>query len=519
MPVSRRLPPLNALRAFEATARNGSLTRAAQELSVTQGAVSRHLRQLEEWLGVPLCTRLRRGVETTPEGTAFAAVLRAAFDQIEAQTRRILERPAENKLRIKLPPTFAIRWFVPRLARFHGLNRHVDVQITTSHQVVDFDREEIDLCIHSGPSPLPGVYCRRLFGEIIFPVCSPGLLRSASPPRTPGELGRYVLLCSMHRPDDWPAWLRAAGETAVDGNKGLKFENSALAYQAAIDELGIVMAQRAFVEDDLRTGRLIAPLPLKVRTPNGYYLAYPRARRSAPLIRAFEDWIVRETAAMEEAAPAGEGPGEGPAADDWRAGGALRRTDGGGLRQPVPQRAGGAARRVEVEGRLRRAVEQDPGAAEGRLREGARGERPRVEVDGDGAGEQRGRARAGDPDDGTGVAEGGDRRALRRPRPAQAGLQPLRRRGGDPQPLRPHHEDGGFAGGDGAARVRGKAEARQCDELRRHAGEGLRPGGELHEVAARDLLEPQGLAADERRCAGEGGADGVRHGGARRRGR
>lgn len=302
--MARRLPPLNALRAFEATARNGSLTRAAQELSVTQGAVSRHVAQLESWLGVQLCMRQRQGIETTAQGAAYAATLRTAFDLIEAQTRQLRAHPIDdNRLRIKLPPTFAIRWFVPRLARFHALHRHIDVHITTSHQPVEFDRDEVDLCIHSGPTPLPGAMCRKLFGEILLPVGSPGLFKAADAPRTPEDLGRFVLLCSMHRADDWPLWLAAAGVTSIDGNNGLKFENSALAYQAAIDELGIVMAQRAFVEDDLRTGRLVAPLDLRVHTGNAYYLAYPRAGQASPMIRAFENWIVQETAGMEEAVP------------------------------------------------------------------------------------------------------------------------------------------------------------------------------------------------------------------------
>lgn len=300
--MARRLPPLNALRAFEATARNGSLTRAAQELSVTQGAVSRHVSQLEEWLGVPLCLRLRHGIETTAEGASYAATLRAAFDLIETQTRQLRARPTDNILRIKLPPTFAIRWFVPRLARFHALHRHIDVHITTSHQQVEFDRDDVDLCIHSGPAPIPGGICRRLFGEILLLVCSPGLFRNTEPPRDAADLARFVLLCSMHRASDWPDWLAAARVSTIDGNSGLKFENSALAYQAATDELGIVMAQRAFVEDDLRTGRLLAPLALRVQTDNAYYLAYPKGGQDSPLIKAFEAWIVQETATMEEAA-------------------------------------------------------------------------------------------------------------------------------------------------------------------------------------------------------------------------
>ncbi len=299
--MTRRMPPLNALRAFEAAARNGSLTRAGQELSVTQGAVSRFVAQLEDWFGLPLCIRTRRGIETTPEGEAYAAALTLAFDQIEAQTRRLRERPADNLLRIKLPPTFAIRWLVPRLARFHALNRHVDVQITTSHQAVDFEREDIDVCIHSGARPLPGVACQRLFGEILLPVCSPGLFRKTAPPRQATELRHHVLLCSMHRPDDWPLWFAQAGVADIDGNNGLKFENSALACQAAIDELGIVIAQRAFVEDDLRAGRLIAPLALRTVTPNAYYLAHAGARRPMALIELFERWIVAEAAVMEEA--------------------------------------------------------------------------------------------------------------------------------------------------------------------------------------------------------------------------
>lgn len=302
--MTRRLPPLNALRAFEATARNGSLTRAAQELSVTQGAVSRHVTQLESWLGVRLCLRLRRGIETTPEGAAYATALRSAFDLIEQQTLRLRAGSIDNRLRIKLPPTFAIRWFVPRLARFHALNRHIDVQITTSHQQVEFDRDDVDVCIHSGAAPLPGAVCRRLFGETLLPVCSPGLFKFNPPPQEPADLARFVLLCSMHRGDDWPHWLKVAKVSAFDGNNGLKFENSALAYQAAIDELGIVMAQHSFVEDDLRSGRLVAPLPLRVRTASGYYLAYPKVRSHSPAIRAFEDWIASETAHMEEDATA-----------------------------------------------------------------------------------------------------------------------------------------------------------------------------------------------------------------------
>jgi LysR family transcriptional regulator, glycine cleavage system transcriptional activator len=288
--MSDRLPPLKALRAFEAAARNGSLTRAARELLVTQGAVSRHVSQLERWLGVTLFVRTRRGAELTQEGTAYFRGIRPAFQEIELHTRRLLKKPDANLLRLKLPPTFAIRWLVPRLARFHAQNRHIDVQITTSHQPVDFEREDVDVAIHSGPAPLTGVTCQRLFGEVLLPVCSPSLFKTYPRPKQPSDLVHHVLLCSMHRPNDWPDWLMAARLSEIDGNSGLKFENSALAYQAAIDELGIVMAQYAFVEDDLRTGRLVEPFSLRVPAGQAYFIAYPYAPPPAK-VKAFEIWI------------------------------------------------------------------------------------------------------------------------------------------------------------------------------------------------------------------------------------
>lgn len=298
--MTRRLPPLNALRAFEAAARCGNFTRAAQELCVTQGAVSRHIATLEGWLDLALFERGRHGIALTPAGQRYFDTARAALDQIDYGTRQLQARPDERRLRIKLPPTFAIRWLVPRLARFHALHPRIDVQITTSHERADFAREEVDVSIHSEPEPPAGSGLRRLFGETLVPVCAPGLLERGPRLRKPADLARHVLLCSMNRPKDWPAWLAAAGAPQIDGNSGLEFENAALGYQAAADQLGVMVALDAFVRDDLASGRLVAPFPLKVRTEGAYYLAW---RDQAPLperVRAFEDWIVKEAEAMEE---------------------------------------------------------------------------------------------------------------------------------------------------------------------------------------------------------------------------
>jgi LysR family glycine cleavage system transcriptional activator len=309
--MRRKLPPLNSVRAFEAAARNGSFTLAAAELRVSQGAVSRHIGCLEQWLQVKLFTRIHRGVELTPQGKAFFSVSKSTLDLLESGAAQLKRSPDENRLRLKLPPTFAMRWLVPRLVRFHALHRNVDVQITTSHASADFEREDVDISIYSWPEPPSGPGYRRLLSETLLPVCAPSLLGRVPPLRKPADLANHVLLCSLNRPADWPAWVAAAGVDQIDGNRGLKFENAALAYQAAIDGLGVTIAQWAFVEDDLATGRLVAPFDLRVPTTHAYFLAtHPHREKSAPL-RAFEAWILNEAAVVEQrlsSASAGEAP-------------------------------------------------------------------------------------------------------------------------------------------------------------------------------------------------------------------
>jgi LysR family glycine cleavage system transcriptional activator len=294
--MARRLPPLGAMRAFEAASRHGNFTRAADELSVSQGAVSRQVALLESWLKVRLFVRHARGIELTPKGAVFFRTVRSALDQLEQGTRQLQQKPDTRSLRIKVPPTFAIRWLVPRLARFHAAAPHIDVQITTSHQPVSFDREEVDVCIHSDRQPLAGAECRRLFGERLLPVCSPRLFVCGTSLAAPRDLAGHVLVCSLHRPRDWPTWLAAAGVRDIDGNDGMKVENSALAYQAAIDGLGIVIAQRGFVADDLAAGRLVAPFALEVAGDGAYWLACPPDRPRNEAVAAFESWITREAA-------------------------------------------------------------------------------------------------------------------------------------------------------------------------------------------------------------------------------
>jgi LysR family glycine cleavage system transcriptional activator len=301
--MPRRLPPLNAVRAFEACARSTSFTCAAEELCVSQGAVSRHIASLEEWLNVKLFRRVHRGIELTPQGSAYFRIVKNALDQIEAGTSRLRRSPDERRLRLKLPPTFALRWLIPRLARFHARHPGIDVQITTSHQPADFGHEDVDISIYSWGEPPTGPGYQRLLGEELLLVCAPGLIERGPPLKTPRDLSRHVLLCSLNRPQDWPAWLAAVPESGVDGNSGLKFENAALAYQAAIDELGVMIAQYAFVEDDLSAGRLISPLPIRLPTKRAYFLAYHPGYPKPARVEAFEKWALEEAALAESRFP------------------------------------------------------------------------------------------------------------------------------------------------------------------------------------------------------------------------
>jgi LysR family transcriptional regulator, glycine cleavage system transcriptional activator len=287
----QRLPPLNAVRAFEAAARNLSFKTAGAELNVTPGAISRQIELLEQHLGMRLFERLHRQVELTVSGRVFLNEVGPALLRI-ANASAMVSLEDEHVLRIKLPPTFAIRWFVPRLARFHALDPTISVQVTTSHDPVDFDREQVDAAVYWGEHIARGLLGVRLLGETLVPVCSPTLLNSGGGRTIDShELSRHVLLHSFRRPDDWRRWFVSAGLPDMELHRLLVFENSSLTYQGAIDGLGVALAQLSFVQDDLKTGRLVIANPLRVETEAAYFLTYPRERAHLRRIRSLQEWI------------------------------------------------------------------------------------------------------------------------------------------------------------------------------------------------------------------------------------
>ena len=312
--MTRRLPPLSALRAFEAAARHLSFTRAAGELHVTQTAISHQIRGLEEHLGVRLFRRLPRGLLLTEEGQSYLPAVRDAFDRIDAATGELIAARAGGRLTASMIPSFAARWLVPRLGRFRSAHPEIDLRISASVHLVDFAREDVDIAIRMGRGHYPGLRVDRLFGEALIPVCSPALLEGSRPLRRPEDLRHHVLL---HDDDytGWRLWLELAGVAGVDPRRGLTFSDSGMVVQAATEGQGVALARVALAAWDLAAGRLIRPFEVSIARDLAYYLVCPEASAERPRITAVRAWLLAEAAAyareLDGLAPPGPRPDPG----------------------------------------------------------------------------------------------------------------------------------------------------------------------------------------------------------------
>lgn len=292
--MGRRLPPLNALRAFEAAARHLSFTKAAEELGITPSAISHQIRGLEAHLGVRFFRRASRSLMLTDEGQSYLPALRDAFDGIHAATSRLAARTATGPLTVSLLSSFAVRWLIPRLRRFQVSQPEIEVRLSTAARPVDFRREDIDCAIRHGRGQWPGLAADLLLAEDLFPVCSPKLLEGSHPLKAPHDLAHHSLFHIAMRRDDWRVWLNAVGIADIDPERGPVFENSDLALRAAAEGLGVAIASSALVEDDLEKGRLVAPFDVRLPTDSGYYFVVPEDRRGQPKIAAFRAWLLEE---------------------------------------------------------------------------------------------------------------------------------------------------------------------------------------------------------------------------------
>ena len=305
-----RLPPLNALRAFEAAARHMSFQKAAGELHVTPAALSYQIRQLEDHLGRKLFRRLNRAVDLTPDGAALAAGVRDGFDRLMQAVAAFNQRRTGNVLVISAGPAFTAKWLTPRLYRFIAAWPDIDARIAASIRLADLRRDDVDIVVRFGRGTYAGCVSSKLLDEYVTPLCAPSLLTGAHPLRGPADLAHHTLIhdethVGVFDLPDWRRWLAEAGVSNVDASRsGLHFNVADHAIDAAVAGAGVVLGRMVLADADIKAGRLVQPFPLKLKADYAFYVVTLESRVDEPAIKAFHDWIFTEAE--------GEGAAETP---------------------------------------------------------------------------------------------------------------------------------------------------------------------------------------------------------------
>jgi LysR family glycine cleavage system transcriptional activator len=289
---TRGLPPLNPLRAFEAAARHKSFTHAADELCVTQGAISRSVRTLEDFFGVPLFERTGNGLALTDKSEKLAASLTEVFGQLNDATSEFLGSKTSPVLTVWCYTSFAIGYLIPHLPDFKLHFPNIKVRLASGTDSMEFSHDQIDLRIRYGRGHWKGYDSTLLFKEELRPVCSPKLLDPKKRPYSPDVLRALTLLHQDLRRNDWPEWLELAGASSLRPHDNLMFDELSVAYQAAISGLGVVIAQRAYFRHELETGQLFEPFEPVLHRDFGYYVTIPNDRRVNNQVHQFRDWLV-----------------------------------------------------------------------------------------------------------------------------------------------------------------------------------------------------------------------------------
>lgn len=291
-----RLPPMQALRAFEAAARERSLSRAAAALHVTHGAISHQIKALEADLGVRLVERAGRGIRLTDEGERFATRVRAAFAELASAVQEMAQRANPRRLRVSCTPSFGARWLLPRIGRFIAANKDIDLDISATNALVDFNRDDMDVAIRYGFGHWPGLVSEHLADDAFFPVCSPRI--AGGMPKRPEDLARYTLL----RADDefWKPWFDAVGVDLPEPVRGPIFNDSSHLLQAAADGQGVALARRTLIGKDLRNRVLVRPFAVEVAAPRKFFLVCPPRMEHTAKFAAFRQWLREEFAADDD---------------------------------------------------------------------------------------------------------------------------------------------------------------------------------------------------------------------------
>ncbi len=297
----RRLPPLNALRAFESAARHMNFSRAADELSVTPGAVSQQIQNLEDYMGASLFRRTPKGLLLTDAAQTALPALREAFDRLAEAASLLTAAVDGNRVTITAAPSFAAKWLMPRLGKFEEAHPEVDVWLTAGMELVDFASGEVDVAIRYGSGRYPGLEVTQLMRETVLPVMSPELL-AEKPMERPEDLAQHTLLHDGS-PDadescpDWSMWLTARGIRGVDGARGPRFNQSSLVIEGAMNGRGVALAKRTLAQADIDAGRLVSPFDILTDVDFAYFVVHPKAKGRLPQVRAFVNWVKAEAEA------------------------------------------------------------------------------------------------------------------------------------------------------------------------------------------------------------------------------
>lgn len=291
--MADRIPPMQALRAFEAAARVGSLTHAAQALNLTHSAISHQIKALEADFGVRLIERAGRGIRLTDEGGRFATRVRAALADLADAVREVTARNHARQLRVSVLPSFAARWLLPRVGRFFVAHPDIDLDVSANNQLVDFRRDDIDIAIRHGLGNYPGLVSEYFLDDIYFPVCSP-MLAGGQLPERPEDLSRHTLLRSEG--EFWKPWFEAAGLDWPEPSRGPMFNDSSHTLQAAIEGQGIALARSSLIGNDLHNGVLIQLFDITVPSDRKFFLVYPPKLADSPKLAPFRQWLFDEVA-------------------------------------------------------------------------------------------------------------------------------------------------------------------------------------------------------------------------------
>ena len=285
---------MQALRAFEAAARMRSLTRAAESLHLTHGAISHQIKSLEADFGVRLVERAGRGIRLTDEGERFATRVRAVLSDLGDAVREVTELANPRQLRVSVMPSFAARWLLPRIGRFFAAHPDIDLDVSANNALADFRRDDIDIAIRHGLGNWPGLISEYVLDDFYFPVCSPRLANGRLPAR-PTELAHHTLLRSEG--DLWKPWFEAAGLDWPEPSRGPMFSDSSHTMQAAIEGQGIALARTSLLGNDVHNGVLIRLFDVVVPSPRKYFLVYPPRLADSPKLAPFRQWLFDEVAA------------------------------------------------------------------------------------------------------------------------------------------------------------------------------------------------------------------------------